>query len=475
MFDRTSRTKAVSLRWRLTLLLALATLIILGAAAWIVDWRADSEMQQRFDSVLLARAQAFVELVHVDNGRIEFNPHSDTIGAFPGNANASRYDLRCGKTLIARTPQAPPLIAAGALPHFADARLHDDHELRVVALRFVPSSDDAEAGSPAAAVDCSLRYALDRGPLDEILDSLDWILLGSLFGVCALVLMLTPWLVRRGLRPLSVLASAMAGVGPDAPGRRLPDGGTRELSPLVARFNDVLARMDAGVAREREFAAGLAHELRTRLAELRALVDVETRYPSGRDAHDLLSEAGAIGAELESTVTALLQLTRIESGLEQVQRESVPLAPLLKRAQKRHANAATVRGVCIEIDLPNDPSAAVSADIALLDIVLDNLIGNAVAYAPAGSVVIVQAHPDSIEVVNRAPALRDDDLANFGQRFWRKGEAGGGHAGLGLALAAAAARAQHMQLAFRLEEGALRAMLRWQRNQGETFFRVSSE
>ncbi len=452
--------KAFSLRWRLTLLLALATLISLGTAAWIDDWRSDSEMQQRFDSALLARAQAFTELVRFEDGRIEFVPRGEPTAVFPGNANASWYEVRCGATVIAHTPHVPPRIAAGASPHFADVHVPDGRELRVVSLRFAPSSDEGQPASPAANAQCVLRYALDRDPLDDILDSLDWILLGSSLGACALVLLLTPLLVRRGLRPLSVLAGAMADIGPESPGHRLPASDTRELEPLVARFNDVLARMDAGLAREREFAAGLAHELRTRLAELRALVDVERRYPSGRGAHELLGEAGAIGAELESTVTALLQLTRIESGLAQVRCEPMQLTPMLARARARHAPAAAARGVRIELGEKID--VEVAADPALFDIVIDNLIANAVAYAPAGSTVSLSVHPDALEVINPAPLLRKDDLANFGQRFWRKGEGGGGHAGLGLALGAAAARVQKMALTFVLDDAHhLHAVLVW--------------
>jgi hypothetical protein len=57
--------------------------------------------------------------------------------------------------------------------------------------------------------------------------------------------------------------------------------------------------------------------------------------------------------------------------------------------------------------------------------------------------------------------LRPDDLAQFGQRFWRNGMPGAGHAGLGLALAGAAARALQMRLAFELHGGVLQASVRW--------------
>lgn len=459
----------LALRTRLTLLLALAALIALGIAAKVVDWRADLEMQQRFDASLLARAQAFASLVHSDDSGIEIDAAADRAARFPGGALTDWYAVTCEGRVIARSNPVPPQVTAGmAPPRFGDVRLPDGRELRVVALRFQPTTDEDEGppshGAHAAAPSCELRYALDRGPLDDILHTLDWILLGSIFGACALVLILTPWLVQRGLRPLSVLDRAMAKIGPDAPGGRLPASDTPELVPLVARFNEVLARMDDGLARERQFASGLAHEFRTRLAELRTLVDVETSYPSGNGAITALGDVGIIGKELEATVTALLQLTRIQSGLEQAHPESVPLMALLARVEARHRDAAQARSVWIESDFSCDPAFAIETDPVLLEIVLDNLLGNAVAYAPAASAVTLRMGQKAIDVCNQAPALQPDDLANFGQRFWRKDAQGSGHAGLGLALAGAAVRALEMHLEFALRDGELHATLAWKTN-----------
>ncbi|MGH8234885.1 MAG: sensor histidine kinase N-terminal domain-containing protein [Rhodanobacteraceae bacterium] len=452
--------KTFSLRARLTLLLALAVLVVFGAAAKIVDWRADAEMQQRFDASLLARAQSLASLVQVVDGKINVDADNAAAAVFPGNAHTNWYALRCDGVVVARTAQVPPALAVGAQPVFSDFLLHDGRLLRVVALRFAPARADSHDAPPQTPT-CVLRYGLDRGPLDDLLHTLDFILIGSLLGACLLVLLLTPWLVRRGLRPLSVLDHAMSGIGPDAPEGRLPTSGTTELVPLVTRFNEVLARMDAGLTRERQFASGLAHEFRTRLAELRTLVDVEMRYPSGRDVHTLLGEVGSIGAELEATVTALLQLTRIQSGLEQSLPEKVAVAPLLARVQARHQDAALARNVDIETTTDLAAAFAIEVDPALLEIVLDNLLGNAVAYSPAGSTVTLHGDRDGIGVRNAAPTLQPGDLANLGQRFWRKGKQGTGHAGLGLALAGAAARALRMTLNFELNDGVLQATLRW--------------
>ncbi|MGH8191638.1 MAG: sensor histidine kinase [Rhodanobacteraceae bacterium] len=455
--------RTFSLRARLTLLLALAALIALGIAARIVDWRADSEMQQRFNSSLLARAQTFAALVRSGDSGIEIDAVTDRKARFPGGTVDDWYAVTCGHRVIAQSHPAPPVLAARSAPDFADVRLPGGRKLRMVVLRFRPGVEDDDGAptvaAPAAGPVCDLRYALDRGPLDDLLHTLDWTLLGSILGACVLVLLLTPWLVHRGLRPLAVLDRAMAGIGPDAPGGRLPESDTTELVPLVERFNEVLARMDAALARERQFASGLAHEFRTRLAELRTLVDVETRYPSGHDVRTILAEVGSIGVELEATVTALLQLTRIQSGLEQSHPEHVPLPPLLARVCARHHEAARARGLHVETELTGDQDFAIDTDPALLEIVLDNLLGNATAYAPAGSKVTLRASPGGIDVCNAAPALQPDDLAQFGRRFWRKDAQGAGHAGLGLALASAAARALRMHLEFDLRDGRLHAML----------------
>jgi two-component system sensor histidine kinase QseC len=160
-------------------------------------------------------------------------------------------------------------------------------------------------------------------------------------------------------------------------------------------------------------------------------------------------------------VTALLQLTHIQSGLEQSEPENVLLRPLVGRVCARHQGAARARAVQIESEFDCAPTFALTTNPTLLEIVLDNLLGNAVAYAPTGSTVTLRTVASGVEVCNVAPALNADDLANFGRRFWRKGAPGGGHAGLGLALASAATDAIGMRVTFTLQGATLHAILDW--------------
>jgi signal transduction histidine kinase len=309
---------------------------------------------------------------------------------------------------------------------------------------------------------CTLLFMQDRRAFDRLLTTLDWILVLSPALALLVALVAVPLIVRRGLKPVRALVERMRDIGPHAPGQRLPASGTRELDPLVTRFNDVLARMDDGLARERQFASGLAHETRTRLAELRALAEVEARYPSGRELGQILGEIGQIGAELEATVAALLLLTRLQSGLEHPQRQPLELAPWLERQFQRQRAHVAGRGVALSVS--GRPPASLYTDPALLEVVLGNLLGNACAYAPAGDTVRIDLDAESLRISNAAPELEPADLSRFGQRFWRKQPPHAGHAGLGLALAHAAAEALGMELCFELRDGRVHARLAWALN-----------
>lgn len=446
--------RIVSLRRRLTLALTVLILAVFGSAALFVDQAADRTMQQRFDATLLVRANAIAALLA--------GAYGDTHGREPvaTGDSTSWYQLRCGHRLLAHTMVLERTPHAAGQPAFADTRLASGIDVRQVTLAWQPEAQGAARAS-TLPTPCALDYAMAVGSFHGMLHDIDLILIGSLLFACLLIILATPWVGGRALRPLAALTRVMADIGPDTPDARLPASRTAELAPLTRRFNEVLARMDDGIARERRFAAGVAHEFRTRLAELRVLVDVETRYPSGRAVGPLLAEVGAICGELEATVAALLQLTRIQAGLEQLQLEQVPLAPVIERIVARHRQAAAARGLTLHLDDTVPTPIGVRADVTLLEVVLDNLLGNAMAYAPDAGTIALRIDARACTVSNAAPELEVADVARLSQPFWRKSPAGSGHAGLGLALAAAAAKAMHLRLNFTLENGRLCASLAW--------------
>ena len=450
--------KPRTLTGRITLLLGVATVLLLGAAAMLMDQLVDAEMQRRFDADLLAQAWSLSSLV--DAERNADNPAARLPARMLTGYAQGAYAVHCdaGPSLTSDpAPGAYPADWPGHAvegPAFSDLVEHG-RRLRAIELAFI---SDAEAGQMDA---CRLVLMQPREAMDSILFAIDVVVVAVPLAALLLVLLLTPFLVRAGLGPLARLRAQMHAVGPQHPGNRLAPTGTHELEPMVASFNDVLARMDQVLARERRFTRALAHETRTRLAELHALVDVERRFPGGREMDEVLAEVGAIGADMESSVSGLLLLTRLDAGLERVERGNLDVAALLRRHLARVAPVVERRGLVVTIEPPT-PDIGVAADAALMDLILGNLLANAAAYAPSGGTLRIAWDAAGIVLENPAPDLGPEDVAQLGSGYWSKQEGRDGHMGLGLALAGAAANAMDFALSFTLTaEGNLAAALRW--------------
>lgn len=460
--------KRLSLSTRITLLLGLSAAVLVGGAALVMDQMVDAEVNQRMDTALLAQAQTLASLVSIGPLGLDMEDIRTPQPQWLAHRAAGYWSVRCDDGHSATSTPRPPayptawLDQAQRRPAFAS--LHTKrHALRAVWFAFEPDVDDESPSrkSASGSATCTVVFMHSRDAMDDILGVIDNILLLIPLLAVLAVLLLTPMLVHRGLRPLAALGDAMRGIGPQAPGQRVQTTGTRELQPLVARFNGVLKRMEDGVARERQFAGALAHETRTHLAELRSLVEVEQRYPSERPPDEVLGEIGHIVGELQNTVSGLLLLTRLDAGIEGMDPGSVRLDNVLTR--QLHSVATLLRQRRLDVDRTSTAhDTTLIADRALLDIVVGNLVNNAAAYAPEGSTIDIHWQPRALVIDNHAPDVDADEVARFGQRFWSKHHGVAGHAGLGLALAGAAAQAMHLQLHFSLDtRQRLHATLSW--------------
>ena len=459
--------RVTSLRFRTTLLVIMAIVAVLGTATMAIDVRVDDEVAQRADTNLLERAQALADIYTTQSQASSQVFPSYWIPSFLADDGTVYFHIDCGNQHVVSSSQAAalawPSLPSGQAMAFVDMADRQGTALRAIALRFSTNANvprgagdgNADVAGALGAPECVLGLAVDRSEASDFQQSLDRIEFGAVVLGLLVVAVLTPLLVTRSLRPLSGLAEAMEMIGPDTPSVRLADTRIRELAPLIARFNEVLSRMEEGLLRERQFASSAAHELRTPLAELRTAIEVELRYPSGRDVRELLADIGQIGQNMERMVAALLLLTRIEAGIEQRSWQRVDVSALTQALIERHRPRLEERSLTLAAHI--DAHATWLADPALLDVVLGNLLGNAFAYAPAGSAIALRCTAAEWSVSNPAPDLTAEDVARMQQRFWRKGKEAGVHTGLGLSLAASAARAQSLRMELLLCDGNLQA------------------
>lgn len=299
----------------------------------------------------------------------------------------------------------------------------------------------------------TLVVAKETDSLERLERRLHWIM--ALVATATLLagLVAVRYAVRRGLKPVQRLAQQIAQIDPRAPRRialasaPLPD----ELEPLAEKTLSILDRLLAALERERRFSRSVAHELRTPLAEVRMLADVGAMAQTMDETRASLVEVGTTTAELQRIVDSLLTLARYEAGTEKPQTEPVDLARAIRREIERAVPATGQRGLTIQAQLP--PEHWILADATLLCRLIANLVGNAVAHAPVGSLITMTLLPDgSLVIANPAPHLDADDMSRLGERFFRVDSGDGGtHAGLGLSLSEAIAGVLGLRLELRLD------------------------
>ncbi len=268
-------------------------------------------------------------------------------------------------------------------------------------------------------------------------------------------------LAGRTLRPLREITDTAQEISASNLHRRLDiDGPYDELNELASTLDELLARLEASFAAQRNFVANASHELRTPLTAERALLQVALADPdaSAESLRAVCQEVVALGDSEERLIDDLLTLAQSEGGVQESERFDLSLLAR-SSVQARAADAAERQ---VEVEASCVP-APVTGDRRLVAILVGNLVDNAVRHnQPGGHVLVRTAHSgrgSTVAVANSGPVVADQDVAHLCEPFMRLDSTrrlhGEGH-GLGLAIVRAVADAHRAELRIRARpEGGL--------------------
>ncbi len=191
-------------------------------------------------------------------------------------------------------------------------------------------------------------------------------------------------LAGAALRPVERMrreAAGHAGTG----GERLavPNTGD-ELARLAVTLNELLERLGASLSRQQDLVADAGHELRTPLAVLRTELELASR--PGRSHEELVDavEHAALEVDrLSQLAEDLLFLARADTSGPLVRPQPTDLAVILTASARSARAAADSAGVNLRTDVAPELEAVL--DSAAIRRAVDNLLSNAVEYAPSGS------------------------------------------------------------------------------------------
>lgn len=279
-----------------------------------------------------------------------------------------------------------------------------------------------------------------------------------LFGGLVFSLLAGLMLFRSLTRRLSLLAAAMErlqasnfiGRIPAAPASERERDGGDEIDRLGAAFHDMAERIVEQVQAlreseklQRELVANVSHDLRTPLAALRGYLETLLLKESSlapEERRNYLEIAAKQSERLGRLVGELFDLTTLDTGKLTLTRETFPVDELIQDVVQKYQPSAERKGIRLEGDFP--PAAPlVSADIGLVERVLENLIENALRHTPAGGRITVRlaatAAAACVEVRDSGPGIPPQELPHLFERFYRGEESREKTSGAGLGLAIA--------------------------------------
>jgi heavy metal sensor kinase len=264
-------------------------------------------------------------------------------------------------------------------------------------------------------------------------------------GLCALAVVASGvvlmWIVRRGIRPVEQIASAIDTLRENDLSTRLnpPDVPT-ELQPVVDKLNGLLQRLDGAFAREKAFTADVAHEFRTPISALLTTFEVCRSRPRDEPAYiAAIDKCRDVARGMQAMVETLLILTRADAGQLSLALRDTDIASLLEDCWALFEIPAERRKLTVQWQVPDELRA--DTDPEKLRIILHNLFDNAISYCNDAGTIRIQAELQSqrllIEVANTGSQIPADRTRQLFERFWRGDRARaaiGVHCGLGLSL-----------------------------------------
>lgn len=432
----------MSLRLRLTLILG-STFIILWsvAAAWMLyDLRA--EMMRSLDQRLAASAQMVAGLLvqlpqssQPDTG----NPITAQRLGIPDGLTCQVSSLR-GEVIARSHPElAEPL----------DAQQTGFRDQVIEGVKWRSYTVEQHGMRITTA---------DR--LDERRELQSAVLLAAALpvGVALLGTLLLLWFgVRKGLQPLSDMAQALVGRGPQSLQPLQLDPLPSELKPLQDSQNQLFERIAHALERERRFTGDAAHELRSPLTAIKVHLQVAGMTSGAESAH-ALAQAEKGTNRLQGILEQLLLLARVEGRQSFDEGTQVTALEVARLAMQDAAGSA--EGVVLQAT-SNLSAQPLRVPPALATIALRNVLDNALRHTAEGTAVElgISSEGDWVQFRIRdhghpLPAGTMDMLA---RRFWRQSTGEG--SGLGLAIVEAIVRHVGGQLGFHSQADGLLVIL----------------
>lgn len=426
------RLRPGSLKKQLLFFLLSALLLIWSMSVYISYQRTREEIAELFNAELAQSARvvhAFVEnlLQHKRLSKLWDQDKSPDLFSIP--LLGHKYERKIAFQL--RSVKEGVMLRSESAPEYALSMNRNGYSVTTLDGQlwhvFSISSENGE-------------YVIHIGQRDDIRQQLA----NSIAGQQALGLLvalptlgLVIWLVvSRTLHPLRRLRHQLAA---REAGHLLPlplDDQPDEVVPMIKQINSLFVLLEQAFANERNFTSDASHELRTPLSGMLTWLQVAQKTTDEAQREQALQKAEQAVGRMNHLVQQLLTLSRVQHNI-QLDKTSTDLHQAMIAVISDLEHLAHAKH--IDIELQSQSGLNVQANPQLLNILLRNLVDNAVKYTPEGGNVLVTLQRDdqgrlTLTVEDSGPGVADEEYPRLTQRFYRCVETAQQAEGSGLGL-----------------------------------------
>ena len=455
----------LSLKWRILLWVSIVLVAVIITIMIVAYVEFEESHLREIDQTLLAMANGILASLDDREGQEELEREVRAVTATSGpNANYFSYRIWMEDSSADLLASDNPKIEHGRW-------LHELSEYKVPSREQYVLMNIGRRGDEYRAI--WMRHTINEGivnivvagssrftfhELHEFLQML--LILGVSLIIGSVVAIM--WIVRCGLRPIDTTAKQLQEIShpnvtkPIFDKKKVPE----ELRPFVNALNDMLARLNSVLQRQKQFTSDAAHELRTPLAAAKSTLQAAQMHHRQPDEYrQAIQNTLEDIARMERLIEQLLILARMDGVGAQLVTEEIQLDVLLRElAETYDEKAKQTQGKVI---LTKSSPMTIQGDLDELVRMFSNILDNAIRYGLSGGTVSIAliSGPNgyaTVSIHDEGGNIPPDAIPHLFDRFYRvdhSRSSSTGGIGLGLAIARQIARRHNSDISITSDPG----------------------